>query len=562
MRRRTMGEGIIGRCKTVLVFGDGETARAVLSAVIVRAKAVRRRAAPTFVGVVRWETAVCDHVRDVLIPVADGIADTLKVPKVQYEIGVANIGVASAMDVGITIAGFSADVPIVLAMLSSRLGMPLPETMVSTGHVASLDGDIRFVRHVRAKLSAAINDPSIQMFVYPSIRGDVSVEGMMPREFEATESAVREAADRIRMVPVASVDELVVRVFAEPALVMGSLRGGYFRRRLGVVRAAGSVGKTVDYLNADADARFLRVLGHNLLGRDTAAARELLDAWSGCFLRRKAYPSGMGLELHRLFVSLPPPARSSAGGARLLPVPACIALSRFARESDHADVEYLYRVAGDARVWGVTPAPRASPAGGDTAGCVLAIVNSVLIDISQDHVALHVGLPIDTARACFVLDSILVENHGEFMDTLVAFYAHVLRHTQRIEGDMATEGLGPETLALLERTFGGDGGQASALAEAKVGSRGGLRFVLDAVTEQLKREQGEKYVAHVVRQAVDPLNWETKVAFMGELLRRLAPVLPPDIAVTTPERYANKLDLIVRAYVSSMDRFTAVLKAM
>ena len=74
-----MDNGTIGRAKTVLVFGDGDTAMAVLSAVTVRASAVRRRAAPTFSGVVQWDAAVCDHVRDVLIPVVDGMADMLKV---------------------------------------------------------------------------------------------------------------------------------------------------------------------------------------------------------------------------------------------------------------------------------------------------------------------------------------------------------------------------------------------------------------------------------------------------------------------------------------------------
>jgi hypothetical protein len=557
-----MDNGSIGRAKTVLVFGDGDTAVAVISAVTAQAKAVKRRTDPTFSGVVRWDAAVCDHVRDVVVPVVDAIADALKAPKVQYDIGVANIGAASAMNVGMTISGFSADVPLVLALLSVRLGMAVPESIVATGHVASRDGDIRFVRQLRAKLSAALTDPSIRSFVYPSVGEDSSVQKMTPRELDEMESAVREASDRIQTVPVIAVDELVARVFPKPALVMASLRNGYFSARANRSRATGTIGKAVNYLRGDPEGRFLRVLEHSLFDRDSATTKELMEAWVDCFVARKTYPSGMGLKLYRLLVSLPPRLRPSEKAGRLLSVSACIALSQFAADGDHEDVEFLYKVASGAKGGTAKPASDGLPAPREKPDAIQELVAHVLGEISQESVTREVLLPIDTARASFVMDSVIIEDFDEFTDTTVAFYAHLLRHMQRLRGSEGTDGLQHDAKTLLEKTFGGEGGDELARAEARSGERGGMRFVLDAVTEQFKREQRELYVGFIVHQTVKRLNWEQKVAFIEELLRRLAPGLPADISPAEPERYARNLDVVVRAYASSMDRVTAVLKTM
>jgi len=304
------------------------------------------------------------------------------------------------------------------------------------------------------------------------------------------------------------------------------------------------------------------VLEHSLFGRDSATTKELLDAWVDCFVARKAYPSGMGLKLYRLLVSLPPRLRPSAKGWRLVSVSACITLSQFAADADHEDVEYLYKVAGGTKLGGARPADGRPALGSEATEEIQSLVRHVLTDISQESVVREIALPIDTARATFVMDSVLIKDFDEFVDTTVAFYAHLLRHTQRLSGAEDTKGLKDDVKMLFERTFGGEGGYDIARAEAKSGERGGMRFVLDTVTEQFKREKREAYVAYVVHQAVGGLDWDGKVTFIGELLRRLAPALPPDISPTTPERYARHVDVVVRAYASSMDRVTAVLKTM
>ena len=80
-----------------------------------------------------------------------------------------NLDAASITEVGLNISGFSADVPILLAILSASLQMAVPEDIVSTGHIASPDGDIRMVRNLPTKFAAAVEANSIKRFVHPAI---------------------------------------------------------------------------------------------------------------------------------------------------------------------------------------------------------------------------------------------------------------------------------------------------------------------------------------------------------------------------------------------------------
>jgi hypothetical protein len=112
---------------------------------------------------------------------------------------------------------------------------------------------------------------------------------------------------------------------------------------------------------------------------------------------------------------------------------------------------------------------------------------------------------------------------------------------------------------LLERAFAKQGGAIAALAEARDGTHGGMRSILDILTEELKTEEQGKEVLRAF-QALDPTDWAAKVAFIGAFLKRHAADLGAEIASAPPERYANQYELIVRTYVGSMDRVKELLR--
>jgi hypothetical protein len=154
------------------------------------------------------------------------------------------------------------------------------------------------------------------------------------------------------------------------------------------------------------------------------------------------------------------------------------------------------------------------------------------------------------------LNAVTVQTNEEFLEIVTAFYAHMYRHTARIHGTIEKTRLGAEALDVLKKTFKGDKGYNEALSEARTGTRGGLRYVLDRMTEYLKAEAREKHVLKTLKENIDPLDYAARVEVISALLRLLHGHLPDEITAQPPERFADDYEEIIKAYVHS----TAALK--
>ncbi len=241
----------------------------------------------------------------------------------------------------------------------------------------------------------------------------------------------------------------------------------------------------------------------------------------------------------------------------------CIRLSQFAAKGDHEDVRLLIDAAQGRSSKSESPVIDLPDAqGAEELGADSAALESVVSEISAETVARKIGLPIDTARASYHMDGVTAESYDEFSEAVSSYYLHLLRHTRSVGAGVEPHVVSAEALDLLERAFAKEGGQAAALAEARDGTRGGLRYVLDALTERFKAEQQVNHVRWVLKEALDPADWPARVAFTAALLQRLAPHLPADTRAMPPERLAKHYDLIVQAYVRSIDTVRVLLRAL
>ena len=82
------------------------------------------------------------------------------------------------------------------------------------------------------------------------------------------------------------------------------------------------------------------------------------------------------------------------------------------------------------------------------------------------------------------------------------------------------------------------------------------------VTEQFKREEQEKHVNRVLKSALDPLDWKSKVDLTVALMKRLEPHLGPEISSQPPERFAVHYEVIIRTYLESMERVNSVFRSL
>jgi len=550
-----------GRVKSALVVGDGDDVKAVISSVVARVCTEMAGPRVKFTGSVLFDESSAERIADVLVPIVDRVLEGLGLARRSFEIAVVNLARASAVDIGSRLSGFSADVAVLLAMVSAGLQMPVLDDLVSTGHVASPDGDIRAVKAIPAKLVAAERESTVRRFVHPALDRDFSLEILSPGEHQRAMDAIANSYDRLKTISVGDVSELVQAVFEDEAIVLASLRQDFFNVVSAIDLGSDPVGRVVHYLGTKNEDRFWTVLERRLLDGEADEVKVLLDARVQFHIRHQTYPEGFGHRLLQLVQSLPPGIRRLKALLPLMPMQSCIQIGQYTTDRDGNDLRQLI----DA-VSGRFARPKATEMGGtshadlgDTAGATL---DTILAQIDATGLARTVGLPIDSARASYVMDTATVESYEEFVDSVCAFHLHLLRHVRGAVAPNTSDATCAEALALLERAFAKRGGLEAAFAEARDGPQGGMRYILDSLTEQFKNEEKAKHVSRVFKEALDPLDWKAKVALIATLLQRLNPVLPENIRSAPPERFARRWETLVQAHVASLDQIKNVLRTL
>lgn len=564
MSKLTGDTRIRGRARMVLVTGSGDSQKAVISAVVVRQIDRADKGHLRFRGTVKFSDSVRRHIGDTLLPIVDKIVEQLGLPEKCFEISGVNLGAASALDVGVSISGLSADLSTFIAMLSAALQMSTGGDFVATGHIASLQGDVTAVKGISAKLEAAINDRSIKRFIYPDLREDASLKVLSPNQRDRSITAIMAARDTIHTKAVRGIDELIREVFAEEDVLLASLREGFF----GVSGPQGGRGDpisdAISYLTGDNEKRFWDVLQRQFSAGNCEKGKELLEAYAAFFIRQRRYPAAFGAKLFQLLCSLPPQVRRLKIKFPILDEGLCFELSRLAQPSDYRDVPLLFDAAPGkhiAQQAETRPSDEKSETGTSDADCM--VFDTVTSMITEQALAQEVGIPVDSARGSYTVASSTVDTYEEFLDILQAFYIHLQRHISPgpTEAPDTTEAR-QQAIALFERTFQGKGGDKAALAIARDGTRGGMRSILDALAEQLKAERQVAYIRRIFRDALDTSNWGESVRFMRGAMERLGAFLPAELRTEPAERFAENWEAIVQAYVQSLDRVGQLLRTM
>ena len=359
------------------------------------------------------------------------------------------------------------------------------------------------------------------------------------------------------MTAITDIAQLVQSILLDEALVLASLEQGFFGIASLPAEQSGAVGKTVRLLADGSEARFWACLQHRLFAGRLEPPQRLLETRIVHHIRKNAYPSGFGLELLRLLRSIPPTIWRLQLGHSPISTSQALKLAALAGTSDQEDVQHLLRAAMDGA------ASYSVPAGNTPISVDATEMVSLDVLLSEMNAAAQrAAAPIDRARASYCLPSVVAQSHAEFMDTIASFYLHVLRHLDSVAPAVNPQRVGADALALLTRAFANRGGADGAWAEARDAVHGGLRLILDLMTEQLKREEQAKDVNRVLKEALGGKEWLQRVQMMAVLMQRLAPHLPPEIRDQPASHYTRHLDEIVRAYVSSMSQVKEVLRIL
>lgn len=119
----------------------------------------------------------------------------------------------------------------------------------------------------------------------------------------------------------------------------------------------------------------------------------------------------------------------------------------------------------------------------------------ILEQLDERIVAERIAIPHDEARASFSTGKNTVDSIEEFDDVIGRYYSHHFTECVSSGGWLSDTDAQGEAKEILERRYGKRGkGYMAALADAQHGTNGGLRYVLDVLADELKRQAVERHI--------------------------------------------------------------------
>jgi hypothetical protein len=274
--------------------------------------------------------------------------------------------------------------------------------------------------------------------------------------------------------------------------------------------------------------------------------RNLVARWLEYWGKESKYPEGFGKCLKRILESLSYSDFQYWKDHRLLAVEEIEFLRGAARKGDTVDLECVLQVV-EYKLW--------IPRGSEN---IDEKLENLVRDLSEDALVKTVDEPLDIARASFRATGIIVESHEEFLHSIEAFYSY-LTDAEDSSSHLAVK---QKAWELVEEAFAKEGGTAAARAETKIPVRGGLRFVLDSMTECLKRRRRKARMEYVFLSQIASLDSEQKIAFVRAFVVRFKNFLPEEMLDEPPEKYANQLQLLLAAFLDFRTRLGSLVRIL
>jgi len=547
----------IGIVNMALVSGMG---KAVISQIVIRR--IKQRAGSKrlrFVGKVRFSEAVQEHTKNIILPIIDRIVDTLGLDKENFKISAVNLGAASARDAGIDVSGLSADVSLFIAILSEALQIPVSSDFIVTGHIASANGDISAVEGIPAKVEAAQKDISVRFFIYPDL-DDESLKVLSPNLMDNSIKAIMAARDHLRTRAVRDIGQLVRLVITEESVVWAGLKEGFFRTSMIPDKFNNPIQDVISFLTCNNQERFWNVM-YYLFNKEPEKGKQLLDVFVQFFLGEKKYPKGFGAGLLHLMHSLSSDARCRIDFP-ILDRDLCTKLISYTKDSDYDDRRILLNVIDGENIEDTCPINIQPEFKLSDSEC--SVFNTIVSLINEQALAKKFSA-IDSARASFILESLKVKSQEGLFNILQTYYIHMQRYTGSSPEKPDMGEARCEVIKLVESTFYDKGGGKAAFVQARDCTQGGIRSIIDMITEHYKAQKQDAYINRVFKDAIADMDLQERVKCIKAVIKEVGRFLPEEIKNQPPEKFARSdetIETIIRTYVRCSDKFNQSLSRM
>jgi len=177
-------------------------------------------------------------------------------------------------------------------------------------------------------------------------------------------------------------------------------------------------------------------------------------------------------------------------------------------------------------------------------------ISALMAELDPRSIARRVGLKHDDARSQYVPRCSRVSTYEEFAGILGDYYNyHSCRCVTRGGGFSRHQAAG-RARQVVERDYRRrDQDISAAFRDARDGTNGGLRGILDTIADQLKGEAIEAHIEEILDSHVSPVDPHAQEEIVRQLFAKLEPVLGPletDMGMSSPQYYAARYRQLIR----------------
>lgn len=187
---------------------------------------------------------------------------------------------------------------------------------------------------------------------------------------------------------------------------------------------------------------------------------------------------------------------------------------------------------------------------------------SLLTAVDERTIFARVGNRHDAARMNYTRGVSVASDFDEFTHAIADYYNHHFSICVSNGGALSfpeAAGMAKQVLTQHYRQRGGDLMTAFADARGET-SNGSMRQVYDLIADTLKADAVERYLRDVFDRHVNPSSWTDKVEAIRQFIMHVGPHNLSGIDAGHPERYAANFEVLIRAYVRSMQRASMVFR--
>ena len=163
----------------------------------------------------------------------------------------------------------------------------------------------------------------------------------------------------------------------------------------------------------------------------------------------------------------------------------------------------------------------------------------------------------------YPLRSNTVRDFDEFTNLIGDYYNYHFTKCVSSGGSLSKVEASGRAKEILEGEYRRRGGNiTTAFNDAHEGTNGGMRAILDLLSERLKAESVQRYVRDVFDREVAPNSWEDKVEIIRQFISQCGMQLSSSVRADQPERYAHDFEALIRSYVQALQQTSAMFRRL